>query len=218
MRTTRRSPPASLIVSVTGAAAIAASQPSVVERRRGSRATSSGVDERARGVVDEHDVGVAGRGAARRATDCERCAPPTHADRARRAPSTPGRQRDDDALDRRHGAQGVEAPLEHRTAAHHDERLGPVGPKALATAGGHERARPPLSSSAASGRCGARLGGLRQQVVEVLPRRPSSSISSAYISSEARIFLARVNICFSPVDRPFWCSRMARLRTTSASS
>ena len=30
-----------------------------------------------------------------------------------------------------------------------------------------------------------------------------SSLSSAYISSEARIFFARVNICFSPVDRPF---------------
>ena len=46
----------------------------------------------------------------------------------------------------------------------------------------------------------------------------SSPISSAYISSEARIFLARVNICFSPVDRPFSHSRIARLRTTSASS
>ena len=45
-----------------------------------------------------------------------------------------------------------------------------------------------------------------------------SSISSAYISSDARIFFARVNICFSPVDKPFSDSRMARLRTTSASS
>ena len=46
----------------------------------------------------------------------------------------------------------------------------------------------------------------------------SSSLSSAYISSEARIFLARVYICFSPLDRPFSFSRSARLRTTSASS
>src|SRR5687768_2003685 len=46
----------------------------------------------------------------------------------------------------------------------------------------------------------------------------SSSLSSAYISSEARIFFARVYICFSPVDRPLSASRIARLRTTSASS
>ncbi len=43
-------------------------------------------------------------------------------------------------------------------------------------------------------------------------------MSSAYISSDARIFFARVYICFSPVERPFSLSRMARLRTTSASS
>ena len=36
--------------------------------------------------------------------------------------------------------------------------------------------------------------------------------------SDARIFLARVYICFSPVERPLSCSRTARLRTTSASS
>ncbi len=38
------------------------------------------------------------------------------------------------------------------------------------------------------------------------------------MNSEARIFFARVYICFSPVERPFSISRMARLRTTSASS
>src|SRR2546428_719988 len=45
-----------------------------------------------------------------------------------------------------------------------------------------------------------------------------SSMSSAYMSSDARIFLARVYICFSPVERPLSASRMARFRTTSASS
>jgi hypothetical protein len=35
---------------------------------------------------------------------------------------------------------------------------------------------------------------------------------------EARIFLALVYICFSPVESPLSDSRMARLRTTSASS
>ena len=39
----------------------------------------------------------------------------------------------------------------------------------------------------------------------------SSSMSSAYISSDERIFLARVNICFSPVERPFWKSRIAEI-------
>ena len=40
----------------------------------------------------------------------------------------------------------------------------------------------------------------------------------AYISSEARIFFAFTNICFSPVERPFSWSRSERFRTTSASS
>ena len=38
------------------------------------------------------------------------------------------------------------------------------------------------------------------------------------MNSEARIFFARVYICFSPVESPFSISRIARLRTTSASS
>ena len=38
------------------------------------------------------------------------------------------------------------------------------------------------------------------------------------MNSDARIFLARVYICFSPVESPFSISRMARFRTTSASS
>src|SRR3954453_18677676 len=46
----------------------------------------------------------------------------------------------------------------------------------------------------------------------------SSSIARAYISSEARILRARVYICFSPVESPFSNSRIARFRTTSASS
>jgi hypothetical protein len=46
----------------------------------------------------------------------------------------------------------------------------------------------------------------------------SSSMPFAYMSSEARIFLAFTNICFSPVERPFSASRSARFRTTSASS
>src|SRR5919202_5632880 len=39
----------------------------------------------------------------------------------------------------------------------------------------------------------------------------------AYMSSDARIFFAFTNICFSPVERPFSWSRSERLRTTSAS-
>ena len=47
----------------------------------------------------------------------------------------------------------------------------------------------------------------------------SSSLKSrAYMSSLARIFLAFENICFSPVERPLTAWRMARLRTTSATS
>ena len=46
----------------------------------------------------------------------------------------------------------------------------------------------------------------------------SSSKSRAYMSSLARIFLAFENICFSPVESPLSACRMARLRTTSATS
>src|SRR5438445_1408011 len=46
----------------------------------------------------------------------------------------------------------------------------------------------------------------------------SSSMSFAYISSLARIFLALTNICFSPVESPFSRSRRDRFRTTSANS
>src|SRR3972149_1650726 len=50
------------------------------------------------------------------------------------------------------------------------------------------------------------------------PAVSSSSMSLAYMSSEARIFFAFTNICFSPVESPFSCSRSERFRTTSASS
>src|SRR5262249_40845028 len=43
-------------------------------------------------------------------------------------------------------------------------------------------------------------------------------MSLAYMSSDARIFFAFTNICFSPVESPFSWSRRDRFRTTSASS
>src|SRR5512132_408525 len=112
----------------------------------------------------------------------------------------------------------LNAPLDHRPPPHNDERLGPIGSKAFAAAAGGNDAddghRPGYAVAAAPLRlaCPPAMSSSRW------PSASSSSISSAYISSEARIFLARVYICFSPVERPFSVSRMARLRTTSASS
>ena len=117
----------------------------------------------------------------------------------------------------------VEAPVEHRPAGTDDERLGPGGTKAFAAAaGGNDpddgqgvlRARPLRRGRlAVPARVSVRDRGTRGGS----PPRPPPS-SRAYISSEARIFFARVYICFSPVESPFSVSRMARLRTTSASS
>ena len=48
-------------------------------------------------------------------------------------------QRDDDPLDARYSEERLHAPLEHWPAPNFYERLGPVQPKALATARGHDQ-------------------------------------------------------------------------------
>ena len=210
---TRRSSPASLTVSVIGAAAIAASASRARRARRAKmlRASRAGAPRRGR------------RPARRRAPAAQRASHGRRARRARRrrraqpggADSPGGSATTISSIARR--AQRLDAPLEHRAAGQNDERLGPVGAKAFATAAATRRATatfrvrrtawPPASPRRSAG--GGRRGA---------PRPRSSPISSAYISSDARIFFARVNICFSPVERPLSCSRIARLRTTSASS
>jgi hypothetical protein len=51
----------------------------------------------------------------------------------------PGRPGDHDLVDRGRRAQRVERPREQRPPPDDDERLGPVGSQALATAGGDEQ-------------------------------------------------------------------------------
>ncbi len=98
-----------------------------------------------------------------------------------------------------HLLQRADRPFDHRTARQVGERLGDRLPKAFATTRGHdERDRQYRSYAAATfapADSASRLSRCSSASV--------SSLSSAYISSEARIFLARVNICFSPGARPF---------------
>ena len=174
-------------------------------RARPGRSPASRAGGRRRG----RSRGRPRRPAARRSTDCERCSPPVTPIVPAGA-CAPAGSATTICVDRAHRAQRLDAPFEHRTPP--QRRRTPWAPRTqgvlhvprlrrarvlLATA-----TTPALSASRSSRCCSA----------------SSSSLSSAYISSEARIFFARVNICFSPVDRPFSCSRIARLRTTSASS
>src|SRR6185437_15245629 len=130
----------------------------------------------------------------------------------------PRRHRDDHPVADR--VEHLEAPVEQRTAATHSERLGPGGSKAFAAAGrgndpddGHAWMLYLAAAAAPSG--SACDSSIR---LSMYSSASPSSISRAYISSEARIFFARVNICFSPVERPLSASRRARFLTTSASS
>ena len=174
------SPPASLIVSVTGAAAIAAS------------ASASSAAQRARGRAPASPAGARRRGRARRRRRPRRGERRAHRVRAlpRRRPRRSSRR----ALRRRAAARRrcARSPATARRAstlhssigrpAQHDERLGPVGPKAFATSGGHERARPPSARCRVRPRRCSALRGVGEQVVEVLPRprpRPSRARTSA---------------------------------------
>jgi hypothetical protein len=119
-----------------GAAAIAASQSSEARVSRQS-CTSSGVTSgRAASWTTDH-VGL-GRVAQRRADRVRALLAAGHPVGARRRHDA-RRQRDDDALDVRAGLQRGDAPLQERAPRTRDERLGPLRPKAFATAGGHEQ-------------------------------------------------------------------------------
>src|SRR5262249_34428146 len=174
-----------------------------------------GGEGRARSVMHHSHLGLGRRGE-----------PKPHGLRPRRAPHhailltlEPGGDRHDDPV--AHLPEHLEAPVDQRTAATHGERLGPGGTKAFAAAG---RGNDPddghawmlyLAAAAAAPSRSAHASSIR---LSMYSSASPSSISRAYISSEARIFLARVNICFSPVESPLSFSRIARLRTTSASS
>ena len=177
----RRPAPASFVVSVTGAAAIAASTP--------SSAVEAALDElrrRASGrAASWTRTGSPSPGAAERVADRVRALGPARdADGPRRAPRRPAGSATTISLDRGHGAQRLERPLEQRAPRNDDERLGSVRPKALATSCGDEegdgharlRARPLLGGGdllARRSRRAARRGRARP------PPRPSRARTSA---------------------------------------
>ena len=142
MRTTTPSSPASLTVSVTRAAAIAASAPASAASARVKRL---GAGQRARRVVDDDGVHVARRGervadggraggAALHEGQAQREVPRRAAERLLGRGAVAGRDGDDRARDagRR---ERVERPGDHRPAGEGDERLGPAGAEPLAAAG-----------------------------------------------------------------------------------
>ena len=156
-RVTRTPSAARLIVSVTGAAAIAASQPPSSSSARDAARDELGRHQRARRVVDEHDVRLGRRGRERAPrTECERSAPAgarAIAARGRRvaAPRRAARRRSSPIAARR--AQRLDAPLQHRAPRKRDERLGAEDPRrsprpaATISATAVKIAAPPLRGS-----------------------------------------------------------------------
>ena len=221
--TVRPSGATSLIVSVTGAAAITASAPvrsSSLERAREQRGVASG---RAASWTITGSPSAAAR--QRRAGPSPSAPlPPATRDRVRpgRRPARPPGSATTISRDPGDRPQRVNAPV--RASA------GPAsGTSALGRSDPRRSPRPAATISATAISLELLLRGDGDLAVAVAAAASTSSSwrcvstsprpsASAYISSEQRIFLARVNICFSPVDRPFSASRMARLRTTSASS
>ena len=151
----------SLIVSVTGAAAIAASASPSASRHACDELGRDAAGERRRGRRPRRRRAAAAASAAR--TECERSLP--RARRWCRPAPRPRRQRDDDLGHGRHPLQRGDRPLDHRTAGQDGERLGDRLPKAFATTRGHDERDRQYRSYAAATFAPADSG---EQVVEML--------------------------------------------------
>ena len=98
-----------------------------------------GIGERAGRIVDDDRISVA-RGVERKPDRLRAHRPAGHRNGSgRRGIERLRRQRHHDPLDRVDRAEGIDAPFEHRPPRKCDERLGPAGPKALATSRGHDQ-------------------------------------------------------------------------------
>ena len=189
----------SLIVSVTGAAAIAASASRPArraQRLRRARASPAGARRRGRRPTSPSPARRRARrapSASARAARARRCVPAGARDARRQRDDDLARPRPPRAA-RRRDHSSIGRPASATNA------LGPAAPR---------RSPRPAATTARPPRCALLRGGDLRRPADSASRSSrcssasSSSFSSAYISSEARIFLARVNICFSPVDRPF---------------
>src|SRR5688500_7892365 len=223
VRSTALPSPTCLIVSVTGAAATTPSASSSASSAPTTASISPAVTSgRAASWTTTSSVSTASNASA---TDCERVSPPatTAAPPASRPPASSG------------GAAMTTAPMvlaaANASSDHWSIGRPPSGTSAFGPPAPSLSPEPAAAIRAVAR--AARLIGPRGSApwcaYAVAAKRsssspsryssaPSSSLSRAYMNSEARIFFARVYICFSPVERPFCISRMARLRTTSSSS
>src|SRR5581483_8656653 len=131
----------------------------------------------------------------------------------------PGRDHDDRVHPGRQ-LETLQALSEQRPPCERGERLRAIAAEPSTRARGDEDrpGRQTVAAAAFGFAFAGRLPAGRAITSSSHSAACSSVMSFAYISSEARIFLALTNICFSPVERPLSWSRKARLRTTSASS
>ena len=174
-------------------------------------ANRDGAGQRAGGVVDHDDVGVVGHGGQ---AGPDRVGPGgATGDHHGRAPAgspvAPGRR-----SRRRPASAGTTSttpsateraarhrPGDHRPPGQREELLAAAEP-ATRSAGHHDGPDGPRSAQGSA--------SLRRTSAV------SSSTPRAKVSSDTRIWRARLSMRFSPADRPLSLSRMERFRTTSA--
>ena len=195
------------------------------------------------GVGHRHggDAPVASRARTRRRPGANRQAQPAAGRRrGRRRPRRPAARRQPGPHRGRTG--GTSGHHGRRRVRHRPARGGSPGPPSCAgVAGHHQTTRRPRAGRRAPTRRrpGARPGGGTAWVAEPTPRagghhdgpdgpvgqgsaslRRTSAVSSstprAKVSSDTRIWRARLSMRFSPADRPLSLSRIDRFRTTSA--
>ena len=161
---------------------------------------------------------------ARRAPTPARVSPPATTTSApsatrRRRPSAPTRRRRGARAPRRRprAAGRVDGPLHHGAAAELRELLGapnrrppPAATTTTHTDTGSPPVRRPRAAEAARAHAGQGSASSRRFSAA------SSSTSRAKVSSDTRIWRARLSMRFSPADRPLSLSRIDRFRTTSA--
>ena len=201
------SPSTRFTVSVTGTAQIAPSAPARTAATAAAHNAPAG--ERSSGVVDHDDLRV-GRHRRQPGTHRGRAGRPTgdgHAPVRRPPAHVPGGRTTTTPAQTDRAA--ATRPFEHRPPAQALILLRPAVP--AAGPGGDDDRPHPVGSL---GRVHPRPAYGRASFSFF--SASSSLTPMAKVSSETRIWRARVSMRFSPADRPLSFSRMDRFRTTSA--
>ena len=168
--------------------------------------------KRAGGVVDDHDLTLlAGTASSPARTDAVRVGPPatTHCSSATVLVGTWRRDDQHNACAGAVCAASSDQSTTSRPAQQHE--LFVAAEAGTAAAGDHDGPTPVTGGPASDGPLGT-TAALRR--ASFRPRPPDTPM--AKVSSETRIWRARLSILFSPAERPLSLSLFERLRTTSA--